>query len=75
MERLLTSKVSVSNSNVEYLIGKSILAVNLPLKNFRVILANANSDSVKSLHTLFDMYLDYMLEEFEPSRTVRNVQI
>ena len=46
----------------------------MPLKPLRATVANANSESVKSLHTLLDTYLDFMLETFEPSHTVRNVQ-
>ena len=44
------------------------------LKLFRATVANANTDSLKSLHTFFDMYLDYMLSKVEPNLTVQNVQ-
>ena len=74
MERLQTSNVSVSNGTLKYPIGKSIFGVNLPLKLFRASVANANTESLKSLHILFDTYLDYMLAKFEPNRIVRNVQ-
>ena len=47
-------------------------AVNLPLKLFRTTVAN--TESLKSLHTLFHTYLDYVLEKFEPNRIVRNIQ-
>ena len=73
MERLSTSSVSVSNGKLKYLIGKSIFALNLPLKIFRVMVANANTESLKSLksiHTLFYTYLDCMLTKFEPNRIV-----
>ena len=74
MERLQTFNVSVSNGNLKYPIGKSIFALNLNLKLFRATVVNAYTENVKSLHTLFATYLDYMLEKFEPNRTVRNVQ-
>ena len=75
MERLWTSNVRVSNDNLKYPIGKSIFAVNLLLKLFRatVDVANAITESLRSLHTLFDTYLDHMLAKFEPNRIVRNV--
>ena len=42
---------------------KSIFAVNLPLKLFPATV-NADIGSLKSLHTLFDKYLDHMLVKF-----------
>ena len=40
-------------------------AANLPLKLFRATVSNPDTGSLKSLHTLFDMYLDHMLASFE----------
>ena len=40
----------VSNGSIKYPIGKSILAVNLPLKPFPTTTANADIGSLKSLH-------------------------
>ena len=74
MERLQTSNFSVSNGNLKYPFGKSIFAVNFPLRFFRTTIANANTESLRSLHTLFDTYFDYMLAKFERNRAVRNVQ-
>ena len=74
MERLYTSNGSVSDGNLKYPSGKSIFAVNLPLKFFRATVANANTERLKSLHTFFDTYLDYILAKFEVNLTVRNVQ-
>ena len=74
MDGLWTSNVSISNGNIKYPIGKSIFAVNLPLKLFRATVANADTESLKSLHTLFDTYFDHMLAKFEPNCMVRNVQ-
>ena len=54
MERLYTSDVSINNGNITYPIGKLIWAVNLPLKLFRVIVANADIGSLKSLHTFLN---------------------
>ena len=53
---------------------KIIFTVNLPLKLFRATVADADTKSLKSLHTLFDMYLDRMLVKFEQTRMVRNIQ-
>ena len=78
MERLLTSNVRISNGNIKYPSGKSIFAVNLPLKLFPTAVANADIGSVKSLHTLFDTYLDHMLVKFEKTncmvKTTRNLE-
>ena len=65
----------MSNGNIKYPIGKSIFAVNLPLKLFPATVANADIGSLKSLHTLFDKYLDHMLMKFEGNcmvQTTRN---
>ena len=61
MERLLTSIVSFSNGNIKCPIGEQIFTVNLPLKLFCATVANADTGSLKSLHTLFDTDLDHML--------------
>ena len=62
MERLQTSNVSVSNGKIRCPIEKSISAVNLPLKIFRgATIVNADTGSLKSLHTLFDAYLYHKL--------------
>ena len=77
MARLWTSKVSISNCNIKCSVGKSIFAVNLPLKLFRAIVTNGDSGSLKSLHTLFDtcgIYLEHMLAKFKPNRIFQNVQ-
>ena len=44
------------------------------IKLFRATIANADTGSLKSVHTLFDMYLDHMLAKLEPNRMVQNVQ-
>ena len=77
-ERLLTSNVSIRNGNIKYPIGKSIFAVNLPLKLSPAAVANADSGSPKSLHTLFDKYLDLTLAKFEQNcmvQTTRNFEL
>ena len=48
--------------------------VNLPLKRFRATVANADTGSQKSLHTISVTYLDHILARFESNRMVRNVQ-
>ena len=54
--------------------GKSIFTVNLPLKLYRATVANADTGSLKFLHTSFDTYLDYMLAKVEANRRAQNVQ-
>ena len=66
--------VSVSNGNLKFPIGKPIFAVNLSLKLSRTTVTNATTESLKSLHTLFDTFSDYILAKFEPNRIVWNVQ-
>ena len=52
MERLFTSNVSIINGNyIKCPIGKSIFAINLPLKLFRATIANVDIESLNSLHT------------------------
>ena len=68
MERYQTSDVNVNNGNIKCPVGNSIFAENLPLKLFRATVANADSESLKSLRTLFDKYLDQILAKFEPNR-------
>ena len=75
MERFLTYNVSVSNGNLQYPIGKSIFAVSLALKLFRANVANANTKGLKSLYTLFDTYLDYMLAKFELNYSLKCTKI
>ena len=67
MERLYTSNVSNSKGN-KIRGRKNQFCSNLPLNLFRVAMvtvANADIESLKSLHTLFDRYLYHMLGNFE----------
>ena len=61
--------------NIKCQIGKSIFAVNLSLNLFRATAANAYIGSLKSLHILFNTYLDHMLVKFEWNCMVQNKQI
>ena len=45
----------------------------MPLILCRATVAKADTGDLKSLHTLFDTYLDHMLGKFEPNRMVQNV--
>ena len=78
MEILQTSNVSISNGNIKCPIGKSLLAVNLPLKLFRATIANADIGSLKSLHTSLKKCLYHMLVNFEQNcmvQTTRNFEL
>ena len=41
---------------------------------FYVTIADADIGSLKSLHTLFDKYLDHMLVKFEQNRMLQTIQ-
>ena len=69
-----TSNVSICNGNIKCPIGKSIFAVNLPLKLFRATVANADIESLKFLHTFFKKCLYHMLVKFEQNRMVQTTQ-
>ena len=71
MERLKTSKVSISNGNVKYPIGKSTFAVNLPLRLFHAIVAKSK---VTTLHTFFKVQL-VKLEQNRTVKTTRNFEL
>ena len=61
---------SVSNGNIKCPIEKS----NMTLKLFRATVTNTDTGILKSLFTIFDTYLDYLLTKFEANRMDRNVQ-
>ena len=69
------SKIVNHNGSIKCPIEKSIFAVNLALKLYLATGSNADTGSLKSLHTLFNMYLDHMLAKFESNFMVQNVQI
>ena len=62
------------NGNIKVPVEKSFFAENLPLQPFRATVGNADTESLKSLHTLFGTYLDHILAKFEPNRIVQNLQ-
>ena len=74
MERLYTSNVSISNGKIKCPIGKSIFAVNLPLKLFRATVANADIGSLKSLHTFLKKCLYHMPVKSERNRMVQTTR-
>ena len=73
MKKFQTS--NVSDDNIKRPIGKSIFAEILTLKLFHATVANSDTGSLKSFHSLFDTYLDHMLAKFGPKRMVQNAQI
>ena len=60
-----------SNGEIKYPIGKSIFAVNLPLKLFPSTSTIADISGRKVFHTLFDKHLDHMLMKFQQNHMVR----
>ena len=68
MERLYTSNVSIGNGNMKCPIGKSIFAVNLPLKLFRVTVVYG-----LPIHSLKKMFVPHAIE-FEQNRTVHTTR-
>ena len=53
---------------------KTIFCSKFAIKLFRVSVANADTVILKSLCTLFDMYLEHLLAKFELNRMVKNGQ-
>ena len=74
VQRFLTSCVSIRISYIKCLIENHFFRVNLPLKLFRATVANTDIGSLKSLHTLFDRYLNLMMVKFEQNCMVPNIQ-
>ena len=70
----LDSQCQHQNSNIKCPIGKSIFAVNLPLKFFRATIANSDIGSLKSLHTFRKKCLYHMLVTFEQNRMVQTTR-
>ena len=60
MERLWTFNVSISNSSTEKFNSKFTARIDFPIGNFMLPLLMLILE-VKSLHTLFDKYLEHML--------------
>ena len=54
--------------------GKFTAKIDFPIGYFYITIADADIGSLKSLHTLFDKYLDHMLVKFKPNRMVRTIQ-
>ena len=55
--------------------GKFTAKIDFPLGHFILpSIADADIGSLKSLHTLFDKYLDHMLVNFEQNRMVQTIQ-
>ena len=66
--------ISISNGKIKWSTGKSIFAVNLPLKLFRATVANADIGIVKSLRTFLETCLYHMLVKFEQNHIVQTTQ-
>ena len=56
--------------------GKFTAKIGFSDRAFHITTADADADigSIKSLHTLFDKYLDHMLVKFEQNRMVQTTQ-
>ena len=54
--------------------GKFTAEIVFSDRGFYVTIADADIESLKSLHTLFDKYLDHMLVKFEQNRMVGTIQ-
>ena len=51
-----------------------MFTANLPLKLFGATVANADTASLKFLHTLFNTCLDHIQAKFKPNRMVQKLQ-
>ena len=54
--------------------GKFTAKIDIPIGHFMLPLLIADIGSRKSLHKLFDKYLEHMLVKFEQNRMVRTTQ-
>ena len=56
--------------------GKFTAKIRFSDRAFYVTIADADADNegLKSLHTLFDKYLDHILVQFEQNRMVQTIQ-
>ena len=54
--------------------SKCTAKIDFPIRYFMLHIADADIGSLKSLHTLFDKYLDHMLVKFEQNRMVQSIQ-
>ena len=72
MEKLKPFSVSICNGSTESCNDKFSAKIDFP--TFYVTITGTDIGSLKSLHTLFDRYLDHMLVKFEQNRMIRNVQ-
>ena len=71
---LKTSNVSISKSSTEEFKWQIYSKIWFSGRAFYVTIADADIGSLKSLHILFDKYLDYMLVKFEQNRMVGIIQ-
>ena len=53
--------------------GKFTVKIDFSIGYFYIVIADADIESLKSLHTLFDKYFDHMLVKFEQNRMVRTI--
>ena len=53
--------------------GKFTAKIDFPIGYF-VTIADTDIESLKSLHTLSNRYLDHMLVKFEQNRMIRTIQ-
>ena len=74
MEQLWTSNVTISNSSKEKFQQQIYCKNWFSNRLFYVTIADADIVSLKSLHTIFDKYLDHMLVKFEQNRMVWTIQ-
>ena len=68
-----TSDVSVSNGNIKMSGRKINFCIKFAIKLFCATIANTETKSLKSLHTLFNTYSDHTPVKFESNCIVQNV--
>ena len=67
----MSALVAVARKNFN---GKFTTKTDFFDRVFYITISDADIGCLKSLHTLFGKYLDYMLVEFEQNRMVRTIQ-
>ena len=54
--------------------SKFTAKIDFPYEAFYFTITDADMQSLKSLHTLFDKYLDHVRVEFDGNRILRNIE-
>ena len=74
MVRIQTSNVSIRKGSKIDVHSKFTTKIAIAIRYFIFTIADADIESLKSVHKLFDKYMDHMMLKFEQNRMVRTVK-